>query len=87
MYNSKKDNSIIQKFIQKTFLMLNNDETKKHIQVYLIDPLLNHILERIFPYIILTTVLFIILILCIVSLFVFIYFKHIQVRNLDISII
>ena len=85
MDNSKKDNSIIQKFIQKTFLMLNNDETKKHIQVYLIDPLLNHILERIFPYIILTTVLFIILILCIVSLFVFIYIK--QMRNLDISII
>jgi hypothetical protein len=85
MDNSKKDNSIIQKFIQKTFLMLNNDETKKHIQVYIIDPLLNHIIERIFPYIILTTVLFIILILCIVSLFVFIYIK--QMRNLDISII
>lgn len=87
MDNSKKDNSIIQRFIQKTFLMLNNDETKKHIQVYLIDPLLNHILERIFPYIILTTVLFIILILSIVSLFVFIYFKHTQMRILDTPII
>jgi hypothetical protein len=71
----ENNNSIIQRFIQKIFLMLNNDETKKHIQVYMIDPLLNHILERIFPYIILTTVLFIILILCIVALFIFIYFN------------
>ena len=77
-----KDNSIIQRFIQKTFLMLNNDETKKYIQIYILDPLLNHILERIFPYIILTTVLFIILILSILGLFAFIYFNFKYTNNL-----
>ena len=77
MEKNKQDNSqtIIQKFIQKAFLMINNDESRKYIQIYLIDPLLNHILERIFPYIILTTVLFILLILCIVAILVYIYFN------------
>ena len=70
--NSKKPD-MVQKFIQKAFVMLNNDESRKHIQVYLIDPLLNHVLERIFPYIILTTVLFIILIVCIITICIFIY--------------
>jgi hypothetical protein len=70
-----KKNDIFKKFIEKTFLMLSNDETRKYIQVYLIDPLLNHVLERIFPYIILTTVLFIILIVCIITVCIYIYIK------------
>jgi hypothetical protein len=70
-----KKNDIMQKFIQKAFVMLNNYESRKHIQVYLIDPLLNHVLERIFPYIILTTVLFIILIVCIIAVCIYIYIK------------
>lgn len=68
-------NSTLQTFIQKAFIMLNNDESRKYIQIYLIDPLLNHVLERIFPYIIITSVLFIILILCIVTIFIFIYYQ------------
>jgi len=79
--NQQNQQNLIQKFINKAFIMLNNDESKKYIQIYLIDPLLNHILERIFPYIILTTVLFIILILCIVAIFIFIYF-HIKQNSL-----
>lgn len=64
----------IQKFINKVFLKLNNEENRKYIQIYLIEPMLNHILERIFPYIILTTVLFIVMILCIVMISIFIYY-------------
>jgi hypothetical protein len=72
--DSIKKNDVIKNFIQKAFLMLSNDESKKHIQVYIIDPILNHVLERVFPYIILTTVLFIILIVCIITIFIFIYY-------------
>lgn len=72
---SSKKQDILQKFIQKAFIMLNNDESRKYIQIYLIDPLLNHVLERIFPYIILTTVLFIILIVCIITVCIFIYLQ------------
>ena len=75
-----KKNDYIQKFIQKALLNLNNDESRKYIQIYLVDPLLNHVIERLFPYIILTTVLFVILILCIVTICIFIYY-HIKIAN------
>lgn len=78
--NDIQKNDILQKFIQKAFVMLNNDDSRKHIQVYIIDPLLNHVLERIFPYIIITTVLFIILIVCIISICIFIY---IHMKNVE----
>jgi hypothetical protein len=64
----------IQKFINKVFLKLNNEENRKYIQIYLFEPMLNHILERIFPYIILTCVLFIVMILCVVTICIFIYY-------------
>ena len=64
----------IQKFINKLFLKFNNDENRKYIQIYFIEPMLNHILEQIFPYIILTTVLLIVMILCIVTICIFVYY-------------
>ena len=79
---NKNKNDIFKKFIEKAFVMLNNDDSRKYIQVYLIDPLLNHVLERIFPYIILTTVLFIILIVCIVTVCIYIYLKMNNIERL-----
>jgi hypothetical protein len=69
-----KKPDVLQNFLQKAFKMLNNDESKKYVQIYVIDPILNHVLERVFPYIILTTVLFIILIVCIITIAIFIYY-------------
>ena len=82
--DSKKDT--MQKFIQKAFLMLNNEESKKYMQIYVLDPILNHVMERVFPYIILTSVLFIILILCIVTICIFIYY-HIKFGNTTLPIV
>ena len=75
--NPNKDisNEILKKFLQKIFVILNNNDSKKYIQLYLLDPLLNHVLERIFPYIILTTVLFVVLICCIITISIFIYYN------------
>jgi len=67
-------NNFLEKILQKAFIMLNNDDSKKYIQLYLLDPLLNHVMERIFPYIILTTVLFVILICCIITICIIIYY-------------
>lgn len=75
MENDSKKNDTMRKFIQRALVVLNNEESKKYIQIYLIDPILNHVLERVFPYIILTSVLFIILILCIVMICLFIYYN------------
>jgi len=66
---------LVKKILHKLFLSLNNDESRKYIQIYLIDPLMNHVLERIFPYIIITSVLFIILILSIITICVLIYYN------------
>lgn len=66
---------ILQRFIQKAFLLLSNEESKKYIQIYLIDPILNHILERLFPYIIVSCVLVIILIISILTICVITYYQ------------
>jgi len=50
-------------FLQKMFRYINRDETRKQLQVFLVDPLLNHIMEPVFPYILLICVFFVILLL------------------------
>lgn len=52
---------LLQKWIQKLAQTIQTDENKKLLQVYFVDPLINHILERIFPYIVIMCVLFVIL--------------------------
>lgn len=52
---------ILQKWIQKMAQMIQTDENKKLLQLYFVDPLINHILERIFPYIVIMCVLFVVL--------------------------
>lgn len=49
--------------MEKSIHLLNRDDTRKKLQLYLIDPLLNHIMERVFPYIVLTCALFTLLLI------------------------
>lgn len=72
--NEDKKKELLQKMIHNVLLLFNNDESRKYVQIYLIDPLLNHVLERIFPYIVLTSILFILLILVIIVTCIFIYY-------------
>ncbi len=51
----------VQKFIQKTKKAFETDENRKMIQVFLFDPVLNYVLERMFPYIMIICVLFVVL--------------------------
>ena len=50
--------SIWEGFMEKAIVFINEPTTKERIQHYLLDPLLNHVMDRVFPYIILTCVLF-----------------------------
>ena len=50
--------SVLDRFLEKTIHFMNRDDTRKRLHLYLIDPLLNHIMERVFPFIVLTCVLF-----------------------------
>ena len=53
----------MEQLMEKSIVFLNRDETRKRLQLYLIDTLLNHIMERVFPYIVLTCVLFTLLLI------------------------
>jgi uncharacterized membrane protein len=59
--SSRPKKEIMQKWIQKLSQTLQTDETKKMLQVFVLDPILNHVLERLFPYILILCVLFVIL--------------------------
>jgi hypothetical protein len=56
---AKKD--WLQRWIQKLSQTLQTDENKKMLHVFVLDPILNHIFERLFPYILILCVLFVIL--------------------------
>ena len=51
----KREKNIL---FEKVIHFLQKDETLQKLHLYILDPLLNHILERVFPYIVLTCVLF-----------------------------
>jgi hypothetical protein len=51
----------IHTWIQKIIKAIQTDENKKMMQVFLVDPILNHVLERLFPYVLILCVLFVLL--------------------------
>jgi len=51
----------IHAWVQKIIQSVQTDENKKMVQVFIVDPILNHILERLFPYVLILCVLFVIL--------------------------
>ena len=55
--------SWMEQLMEKSIHLLNRDDNRKKLQLYLIDPLLNHIMERVFPYIVLTCALFTLLLI------------------------
>ena len=59
----KKESVLSNKLWQKLFMFINREETRKQIQMFLVDPLLNHVMERILPYILLSCVFLVILLL------------------------
>lgn len=52
--------------MQKLFLYINREENREKFHNYVIDPLLNYVMERVFPYIVLTCVLFVLLLLTVI---------------------
>ena len=49
------------KFYDKLIVYFGKQETQAKIKEIVLDPLLNHVMKRVFPYIILTCVLFVLL--------------------------
>lgn len=55
----KLTNQLIEHFINE----LNKDDNREKIKIQLIDPLIYHILDRLYPYIIVTSIIFILIFL------------------------
>ena len=61
-YPSKpKKQDLVQRWIEKLIKMVQTEENKKMVQVFLVYPILNHVLERLFPYVLILCVLFVVL--------------------------
>lgn len=73
--------STLHKWVEKIAVHLHNTENKRLFQLYLIDPILNHIMDRVFPYIILTCALFSLLVILVGLTFVLLLMKVAPVRN------
>jgi hypothetical protein len=48
----------LQRWIHKLSQTVQTDENKKMLQVFIVDPLINYMMDRIFPYIVIMCVLF-----------------------------
>lgn len=67
--------SILEGFMEKAIVFLHEPTTKERIQHYLIDPLLNHVMDRVFPYIVLTCVLFTLLLIVAMLTFAMVFIQ------------
>lgn len=65
METQQKTSDFTQSFVKKMIHYVGKDEMKTQIKAEIIDPLLNHIMKRVFPYIILSCVLFVLLLLAV----------------------
>lgn len=57
----------IEKFLDKTIQMLQNDNIKKKIEVLILQPFIQYLIELIFPYVIIICVVFGLLIIMLTS--------------------
>jgi hypothetical protein len=65
----------IQDILQKTLTQIQKEENKKWFQMVVLDPVLTYILERIFPYILILTVLFFLLTVMITLTLVLVFMR------------
>jgi len=56
-------NNFINEIIDLCIIEVSKDETKKKINTYLIEPSFTYIFDRLYPYIILTFIIFILILL------------------------
>ena len=58
-----KNITLSKSFVQRVIQYIGKEEIRQKLNDDVVDPLLNHVMKRVFPYIILTCVLFILLLL------------------------
>ena len=75
IHQTKGLSPVIEKFIDKTIQMLQNDVLKKKIQMLILEPFLQYCIELIFPYAIIICAVFAIMILMMISIIGLLVFR------------
>jgi hypothetical protein len=63
-------NNLVNEIIDICILEVSKDETKKKINTYIIEPSFTYVFDRLYPYIILTFVIFILILLMAIAIIV-----------------
>lgn len=72
--NSTLKNNFTNQIIEIIINEISNDETKKKINTYIIEPSFTYIFDRLYPYIILTSIIFVlILLMAVVIIFILVH--------------
>jgi len=69
------------KLVQKCKKAFEKEETRKMIEVFIVDPIIEYTIKKIIPYILIISVLFIILTILISLILVFIFTKMPRIIN------
>lgn len=68
-------NAWLQKTIENLAVSFKSEETRQWLQVFIVDPVLSYVMERLFPYLIVTIIVIVSMILLTVSTFLIVFFR------------
>ncbi len=68
-------NAWLQKTIENLAVSFKSEETRQWLQVFIVDPVLSYVMERIFPYLIVTITVIVSMILLTVSTFLIVFYR------------
>ena len=71
----KKTPTMWEGVIEKSIVLLNDSENQKRIKQFVIDPVLTHVMNRMFPYILLICVLFTLLLVVAMLTFAIVFLQ------------
>jgi hypothetical protein len=72
---SGKKRDIVQRILEKATTYMQKEENKRWFQIFVLDPVLGHILDRIFPYIVIMCIILIVIIILIMLTFYIVFTK------------
>ena len=72
-HSKKKD--MVQRVIDKLSAYMQKEENKQWLQVFVIDPVLSHIIDRVFPYVVIVCIIMVVLIILIILTFFIVFTK------------
>jgi hypothetical protein len=65
----------LRSWVEKILVQLKTEETREWLQVYIADPMVSYIVGRVFPYIIITGIIFAAMFLFIILTFIIVLFR------------